>query len=260
MSAFRVAIRGTIGALRLSVDLQGDNRPLALVGPNGSGKTTLLRAIAGERVLGAAEGEIELDGRLLFSSARGVDLPAEARRVGYVPQGYGLFPHLRVLDNVAFGLAVGALKQARGPRLRVARAMLEALGCGELWNRFPHQLSGGEKQRVALARALVVEPAILLLDEPLSALDAEKRRRVRALLARRLRALGRPSIVVTHDVRDAVALDAQVCVLERGCVVQQGSVEQLRARPQNEYVAEFVGYAGVALPEVAAVNQTTSLF
>ncbi len=239
MSGWRVCVKAKVGALELDVDLRGDEAPLALTGPNGSGKTVLLRIISG--AVKPTHGEIEVGGTALFSSSHGIDLSSEERCVGYVPQGYGLFPHLSVIDNVAFGLSTGRRRRPRASRRRAAQAMLEELGCAQLAERLPQRLSGGEQQRVALARALVIEPAMLLLDEPLSALDAGARRRVRSFLVRRLRALGRPCIVVTHDARDVAALGARVCVLERGRIVQQGALASLRSAPVNDFVAEFVG-------------------
>jgi molybdate transport system ATP-binding protein len=232
-------VRLALGALDLHVEIAGGADPIALIGPNGSGKTTLLRVIAG--ALAPDRGEIEVDGEPLFSSARGVLVPIEARRVGYVPQGYGLFPHLRVVDNVAFGLSVGARALPADQRRAAALATLEALGCAHLADRLPVRLSGGEQQRVALARALVIGPRMLLLDEPLAALDAASRRSVRSSLAERLWALGRPCLVVTHDVRDVEALGAEICVLEGGRVVQRGPVYALREAPATAFVAEFVG-------------------
>ena len=234
---FRVDVAARIGNLDLAIELRGGATPLAIIGPNGSGKTTVLRIIAG--ALRPYRGDIELGGTTVFGSARGIDLPPEQRSVGYVPQGYGLFPHLRVIDNVAFGLSVGRRKRPRQVRGDVAAEMLAALSCSHLAERMPAHLSGGEQQRVALARALVIEPSMLLLDEPLAALDAGVRRSVRRFVAERLRALSRPSIVVTHDARDVAALDAHVCVLDRGRIVQRGSLAELRAAPANDFVAEF---------------------
>ena len=236
---WRAFVKAERGAFLLDVDLQGNEAPVALVGPNGSGKTTLLRVISGASR--PTWGEIEIGGTAVFSTRHGIDLPSEDRRVGYVPQGYGLFPHLRVIDNVAFGLSTGKRKQPSAVRRRVARDMLERLECAGLADRWPQWLSGGEQQRVALARAMVVEPAMLLLDEPLSALDVGVRRRVRSFLAERLLSLGCPTLVVTHDVRDVIALGAHICVLDRGHIVQQGSLEALGAAPVNDFVAEFVG-------------------
>jgi ABC-type sulfate/molybdate transport systems ATPase subunit len=223
----------------LEVELGGGEAPLALVGPNGSGKTTLLRIFCGAHT--PSRGEIEVNGAVLFSSERGIDQPPEGRRVGYVPQGYGLFPHLKVIDNVAFGLLAKRPRSSATSRRNAAQRMLVELGCSQIAQRLPRQLSGGEQQRVALARALVIDPAILLMDEPLAALDAGARRRVRSFLAERLRALGRPSIVVTHDVRDVVALAADICVLEKGRVVQRGTLSELQKAPANDFVEEFVG-------------------
>ncbi len=226
------------GALSIDVELAGDERPIALVGPNGSGKTTLLRAIAGAHR--PMTGEVVVGDHVLFSTARSVDVPTEQRRLAYVPQGYGLFPHLRVVDNVAFGLSTGSGRRTRSARRALAIQALEELDCGHLAQRLPAKLSGGEQQRVSLARALVTAPQMLLLDEPLAALDVSSRRSVRAFLGRRLQALQRPSIVVTHDVRDVVALAATIWVIDAGQIVQCGDLAALAAAPANDFVAEFV--------------------
>ena len=223
------------GDFLLDVDLEGPAGPLVLVGPNGSGKTTLLRALAG--AVRPDDGAIRVGGRVLLDAS--TDVPIEEREVGYVPQGYGLFPHLSVRDNVAFGLAARGVPPSERSE-RVAR-ILDDLGCGGLIDRSPRTLSGGEQQRVALARALVLAPRLLLLDEPLAALDATTRRAVRSFLAARLHAFEGPSLLVTHDARDAAALDAEVVVLEGGRVVQRGSLESLRAAPATDFVAEFAG-------------------
>lgn len=227
----------SLGEFRLEVDLTGDNQPFALVGPNGSGKTTLLRAIAGAYQPDHAE--IEVGERVFQSSERGVNLPIERRDVGYVPQGYGLFDHLSVFENVEFGLKMRRLaRDEREQRVTEALSELEIL---DFAKRTPGELSGGQQQRVALARALVIEPSILLLDEPMAALDAGARRTVRQFLAERLRQFDCPSIVATHDVRDVRALDARVCVLEDGQCVQEGDVDTICADPGTAFVAEFAG-------------------
>lgn len=237
--SWQVSLRAKVGALHLDVDLGGDDAPHALVGPNGSGKTTVLRLIAG--AITPEAGRIEVAGQTLLDSEVRIDLPSEARKVGYVPQGFRLFPHLKVVDNVAFGLAARGV--ARAPRRRAAEQMLAHLGIAHLGPRAPGALSGGEQQRVALARALVVEPQLLLLDEPLSAMDASARRTLRGLLAQRLRALPGPALVVTHDVRDIRALGATVHVLEGGRIVQRGPLEALEAAPATDFVAELLGAA-----------------
>jgi molybdate transport system ATP-binding protein len=236
---WRVRIVARVGPLDLDVELEGDARPVALVGPNGSGKTTLLRMIAGAQR--PERGTVALGDRTLYDGAAGIDTPIEGRRVAYLPQGYGLFPHLRVLDNVAFGLAHVDRPRERSERRRLALGMLAELGADHLAARYPRHLSGGEQQRVALARALVIDPAILLLDEPMAALDTAHRRKVRLFLSTWLAAQRRPAIVVTHDVRDVLALDATICALDGGRVVQRGSVEEIRAMPATEFLAEFVG-------------------
>ncbi|MEM6296285.1 MAG: ATP-binding cassette domain-containing protein [Myxococcota bacterium] len=221
MSAWSVELRGTVGSRTLDVSLRADGGVLALVGPNGSGKTSVLRAIVG--ALAMTHARIDVAGMALH------ERPIEARKVAYVPQGGGLFPHLDVRRNVAFG--------AEASR---ADTLLEQLGLRELASRAVGRLSGGERQRVALARALALDPALLLLDEPLSALDATARRSVRTMLAEHLRAWGGPAILVTHAVADVRALHADVAVLEAGRIVQQGSVEALCAAPATPFVDAFV--------------------
>ncbi len=234
---WRIEIVARLGALHLDAQLEGDGRPVVLVGPNGAGKTTLLRIIAGAQP--AASGCIRVGERTLWDTAAAIDRPPEDRRVGYVPQGYGLFPHLSALDNVAFGLAHGPTHQAKGPARNTATALLERLGCASLAQRMPASLSGGERQRIALARALVVDPDLLLLDEPLSALDIASRRVMRAFLVQHLAARAKPAIVITHDPRDIRALDAEVFVLEAGRIVQRGTASQLRDAPATPFVAEL---------------------
>lgn len=245
-STWYVAVRLRLGDLDLHVEVGGGTRPVALIGPNGSGKTTLLRTIAGAYHPNA--GIVRLGDRVVFDAARGIDLPPETRRVGYVPQGYGLFPHLSAVDNVAFGVAsVGGEESGRaraGRRQRAKRKgealeLMERLECVHVADRPPASLSGGEQQRVALARSLMIEPEILLLDEPLAALDAPARRRLRAWLSRHLEERAGPSLVVSHDVRDVRALGADVYVLEGGRIVQKGSPDALAAGPATDFVAEF---------------------
>ncbi len=240
--------RTPVGALQLDVTLHGPPGPLVLIGPNGSGKTTLLRVLAG--ALRPQHGTLRLGSQTLLDTERDVDVPSQHRGVGYVPQGYGLFPHLSVLDNVGFGLSTGPRRVPRAQRNAAALRVLETLECDQLASRFPTRLSGGEQQRVALARALVIEPALLALDEPLAALDITARRSVRRVLVQRLRELNTPSLIVTHDVRDVLALDAPVGVLEEGRIVQRGSLEALRSAPATEFVAEFTD----ALPPARAAD------
>ena len=235
--SWRVQVRMRLGALELDVDVEGGEEPVALIGPNGSGKTTLLRTIAG--AFRPDAGRIRVGDEDLFDSSSGLNTPPEARRVGYVPQGYGLFPHLTVLDNVAFGWRTRGSRVSRTERRDLATRLLERVECVHLATRKPAGLSGGEQQRVALARALAVEPSILLLDEPLAALDARARRVVRTYLAEHLAERKGPALVVSHDLRDVRALEGPVYVLERGRVVQRGSADELAAAPATEFVEAF---------------------
>ena len=224
--------------LHLQLDLRvDDGEVVALLGPNGAGKTTALRAIAGLRPLDA--GRIELDGRVLDEPAAGTFVPPEQRSVGVVFQDHLLFPHLTALENVAFGL------RARGVRRREARAAAQAwldrMGLADVAGARPRTLSGGEAQRVALARALAVEPRLLLLDEPLAALDAGTRVRVRADLRRHLAAFPGGRLLVTHDPLDAIVLADRLVILERGRVTQTGTPAEVTARPASRYVAQLVG-------------------
>ena len=238
------AISLTLGPLDLDVSLQVPNGGVvALLGPNGAGKTTLVRALAGLQPIGA--GRVELDGTLLDHRAPGspagpsVHVRAEQRPVGVLFQDRLLFPHLSALDNVAFG------PRAHGvPRRRAdaeARRWLDRVGLADLAAARPGELSGGQQQRVALARALVTEPSMLLLDEPLAALDAGTRASVRRDLRRHLGEFDGVTLLVTHDPLDALALADRVVVIEQGRVTQQGSVADVASRPRTPYVAELFG-------------------
>ena len=238
---WQVRLSARLGAFEIDVELRGGAAPVALVGPNGAGKTTLLRLIAGVHAPGS--GLIRAGDAVLYDSARGLALAPEERRVAYVPQGFGLFPHLTVVDNVAFALHAERPRRSRAERRRAAADLLAELDAGHLLERRPADLSGGERQRVALARALLVDPLLLLLDEPLSSLDAQARRTLRAHLACHLIERERPAIVVSHDARDVLALDACVYAIEDGRIVQHGPADRIAADPATPFLAEF--FAGV---------------
>jgi molybdate transport system ATP-binding protein len=238
------------GAFRLCAQLRADaGEVVAVLGPNGAGKTTLLRALAGLLPLDA--GRVEVGGRVWDAPADGAWVPPVERGCGLVFQDYRLFPHLPVRDNVAFGL------RARGAGRAAARTAvqpwLERLGLAELADRRPAALSGGQAQRVALARALAATPSLLLLDEPLAALDARTRLDVRGLLREHLSGFPGPSVVVTHDPLEALVLADRVVVLEGGRVVQEGPPALLARRPATEYVARLMGlnlWSGVLVDDV----------
>jgi molybdate transport system ATP-binding protein len=225
MDPLRFSLDIPLREFALDVELTVGREVVALVGPSGAGKTTLLRALAG---LEPARGRISVDGDDWLDSARSIDLPAEQRSVGLVFQEYALFPHLTVRKNVEFGRKGGA-------------ALLERFGLATLADAKPRELSGGERQRVALARALAPDPAVLLLDEPLSALDAHTRGEVRAELQQLLREADRPTLVVTHDFEDAATLATQVGVLVQGRLRQLGSPAELVASPADPFVASLTG-------------------
>jgi len=222
---------------RLELQLELGRGTLVVAGESGSGKSTLLRLLAGLETPDA--GRITVAGRVWFDHAAGIALPVSQRRVGWVPQDLGLFPHLTARENVAFGLRA---RGRRGPGVdRAVSGALERLGVVELADREPRALSGGQQQRVALARALVTEPDLLLLDEPLAALDVRTRESVRGELRRLLEGLACLTVFVTHSPVEAILFGDQVAVLEEGALVQTGNREELLRRPRSPYVAQFMG-------------------
>jgi molybdate transport system ATP-binding protein len=232
------AVRLSLGALALDIGVTiEEGEVVALLGPNGAGKTTLLRALAGLVPLGA--GHVRLDGRVLEDAATGEFIPTERRPIGVVFQDYLLFPHLTVVDNVAFGL------RSRGTGRRVAREKaaqwLDRVGLGGYASAKPAELSGGQRQRVALARALASDPRLLLLDEPLSALDVTTRAELRRDLRRHLASFPGLRLVVTHDPLEAAALADRLVVIEHGRLVQTGTPAEVTERPRSQYVADLVG-------------------
>ena len=208
---------------------------LALAGPSGAGKTTVLRIGAG--LVRPDSGRVECGGEVWLDTGRRIDVAPEQRRCGYLFQELALFPHLSALDNVTFPLR----ELRRSERRRHAMAQLERFGVERLADARPSTLSGGEKQRVALARALARRPKALLLDEPLSALDARTRARAARELAQVLREVEVPTLLVTHDFFEAAQLGDRVGVIDRGRVVQEGTASDLAARPRSAFVADFTG-------------------
>jgi iron(III) transport system ATP-binding protein len=219
----------------LTFSLQA-GRILALLGPSGCGKTTTLRLIAGFETPDA--GQIAIAGRVVARAGQ-TSVPPEERSVGVVFQDYALFPHLTVEGNVAFGVA----RRPRAERHRRVARMLELVGLAELGGRYPHELSGGQQQRVATARALAPEPALLLLDEPFSNLDADLRAQMRDEVQKLLRTTGTTAIFVTHDQEEAFTIADEVGVLNQGRLEQLGPPETIYHHPATPFVAEFVGAA-----------------
>jgi len=210
---------------------------VALLGPSGSGKTTLLRAIAG--LDHPDQGSIRLGDRVLFDGATGTALPAEQRGLGLVFQSYALWPHRTVLENVEYPLRVRKVPAAEMHER--AHTVLREIGLTAMTERYPHQLSGGQQQRVALARAIVYKPPLLLLDEPLSNLDAKLREEARVWLRELMRRLQISAVCVTHDQVEALALADRVLLLDKGKVEQEGAPQEMYDRPRTLFAAEFMG-------------------
>jgi molybdate transport system ATP-binding protein len=230
-----LAIAKRLPGFALDVVWTAGEGVVVLFGPSGAGKSLTLRCLAGlER---PDSGRIAVRGRVFFDAATGVNLPPQQRRVGYVFQGYALFPHLTVGQNVAFGLRDRPRREAQ----RRTAEVIERLGLRGLESRAPRDLSGGQQQRVALGRALAVDPELLLLDEPLSALDAPLRRRLRDDLEQTLRDWRIPAVLVTHDLSEAYQLADRVIVYDHGRVIQASSKTEFLWQPSSERVARLIG-------------------
>lgn len=234
-----VRLRKRLSGFTLDVEWSGGDGVAVLFGPSGSGKSLTLQCLAG--LVRPDEGRVAVGERVLFDAAAGVDVPPQARQLGYVFQGYALFPHLTVEENVGFGLR----GRPRAERTRRTEEVLSRLGLGAFARRRPRELSGGQRQRVALGRALAPDPALLLLDEPLSALDLPLRQALREELRAVLADWGTAAVVVTHDFTEAYRLGDQVVVYEDGRVIQSAPRAELLWRPASQAVARIVGLRNV---------------
>ncbi|MGL6340523.1 MAG: ABC transporter ATP-binding protein, partial [Waterburya sp.] len=221
---------------------------LSLLGPSGCGKTTLLRIVAGFEAI--SQGTVEIAGKVVCTNCDST--AAEKRNTGMVFQDYALFPHLTVAENIAFGLKNQGKKTRNGsvsqkiPNTQITqrvREVLELVGLSGLEKRYPHQLSGGQQQRIALARALAPQPALILLDEPLSNLDVQVRHRLRGEIRAILKAAGTSAIFVTHDREEALAISDKIAVMRQGKIEQAGTPEEIYLNPASRFVAEFVTQA-----------------
>jgi iron(III) transport system ATP-binding protein len=228
---------------------------VSLLGPSGSGKTTLLRAVAGLEV--PHEGSIKIGDKVLFDGATGVDIPAEGRNLGLVFQSYALWPHKTVYDNVAYGLKLR--KISGGDVKKRVNDALAQLSLAHLGERFPHQLSGGQQQRVALARALVYNPPVILLDEPLSNLDAKLREEARAWLRELIVRMQLSALCVTHDQSEALAMSDRILLLNGGKIEQQGTPQQMYSDPVTLFTADFMGSNNRLTGQIVEISNGSAL-
>ncbi len=215
----------------------GRGEVVSLLGPSGSGKTTLLRAVAGLEK--PTSGRIAIGNRTVYDGTPRSEIPAEERNLGLVFQSYALWPHKTVFDNVAYPLKLR--KVAAGEIKERVQRVLDQLGLGHLGNRHPHQLSGGQQQRVAIGRALVYNPPVILLDEPLSNLDAKLREEARVFLRELIIKLGLSALMVTHDQNEAMAISDRILLLNNGVIEQQGTPQEMYGSPATLFAAEFMG-------------------
>jgi molybdate transport system ATP-binding protein len=234
-----LSIRKSLPGFSLDVTWEAGEKVVALFGPSGAGKTLTLQSLAG--LVRPDEGRIVVSGRVFFDSAAGINVRPQERRLGYVFQGYALFPHLSVEDNVGYGLRA----LARGERHRRVAEVMDRLGLGGQGRRRPRELSGGQQQRVALGRALAVDPGLLLLDEPLSALDAPLRRLLREELMQIVSEWGVPTVLVTHDLTEAFQLADRIVIYDDGRVVQAAPKSELLSRPASAQVARLLGVRNI---------------
>ena len=244
----KAILKRELPGFNLDVELYVNHDLLAILGPSGSGKTMTLQSIAG--LCRPDEGCIELNGRVLFDSEKGIFVPAGERRVGFVFQNYALFPHMTVVDNIAYGIR-------RLPRTEAGRkikALLELLHLEQLGGRLPKQLSAGQQQRVAIARALAPDPEILLLDEPFSALDTQLRERLELELLKLFEVFNGSMLIVTHDLVEGFKMGSKIAVYQSGKIIQCGSRDRVFGEPVNRTVARLTGVRNQMDGEIAHID------
>jgi iron(III) transport system ATP-binding protein len=245
--------RGRVEALR-GIDLEiAEKEFCVLLGPSGCGKTTTLRSVAGLEKPDA--GELEIDGKLVNSPAKGIYVQTEKRDIGMVFQSYAIWPHMNVFNNVAFPLIKGRRKVPRDQVAPKVHAALKLVQLDGLEDRPATDLSGGQQQRVAMARAMVTEPKILLMDEPLSNLDARLREQMRVELRKITKAVGVTTLYVTHDQAEALSLGDRVCVMNQGEIIQIAQPQEIYAKPASLFVAQFVGEMNFVKGDVKAKDR-----
>ena len=248
--------RGRVEALR-GIDLEvAEKEFCVLLGPSGCGKTTTLRSVAGLEKPDA--GELEIAGSLVNSPTKGVYVPTEKRDIGMVFQSYAIWPHMNVFQNVSFPLIKGRKKIPKDQIAEKVRSALKLVQLEGLEERPATDLSGGQQQRVAMARAMVTEPKILLMDEPLSNLDARLREQMRVELRKITKSIGVTTLYVTHDQAEALSLGDRVCVMNAGEILQIAAPHEVYARPANLFVAQFVGEMNFVKGEVKSKDRVDS--
>ncbi len=228
---------------------------LSFLGPSGCGKTTLLRCIAGLEL--PDEGSIYIEDKVQTSISESILVPPYSREIGFVFQSYALWPHMTVFNNIAFGLKLRKVPEADIKR-RVLASM-DLVGLQKLEQRYPSQLSGGQQQRVALARSLALEPRLILLDEPLSNLDAKLREEMRVELKKLIKKVGISALYVTHDQEEAFVISDTVIVMNRGQILQYAAPDEIYDRPANQFVASFIGRSALVDGKVSKVDGETGL-
>ncbi len=239
---------GAVRALRgVSFDI-ADGDFFALLGPSGCGKTTMLQSIAGLET--PDSGEIAMGDTVVYASAGGINIPANRRQLGMVFQSYAIWPHMTVFDNVAFPLAHGERKTGKAEIAERVKRALDLVKLGAFADRLAPHLSGGQQQRVALARALVHEPRLLLLDEPLSNLDAKLRDTMRIELRQLVKSLGITTLFVTHDQVEAMGMSDKLALMRDGVIVQQGTPQDIYLRPESAFAADFMGRSNLVAGRV----------